>query len=114
MGIQFIQVFIPEVHPFPDIIHFCNAYYIPSQRAIVSPNQQLLFTITAESINQMMHVQPSPNETPLSISDLLDLYVKLDLAKIAQFFHTFIIEYFHTPTDSPSYVATIFHREAYI
>lgn len=27
----------PKVHPFNDIIHFCHACYIPSQRAIVAP-----------------------------------------------------------------------------
>jgi len=37
-----------EVHPFPDIVHFCHARYIPSQRDIVSIDQQLLFTITLE------------------------------------------------------------------
>jgi len=102
----------PEVHPFCDIIHFYHACYIPRQRPIGAPNQQLLFTITIESINQMMQVQPNPNETSLSISDLLDLYVKLDLAKMAQIFQTFIIEDRHTPTDSPPYATTIFSERS--
>lgn len=51
----------PEVHPFPDIVHFCHACYIPIQRAITIPNQQLLFTITSESINQMLEIESSPN-----------------------------------------------------
>ena len=29
---------LPEVHPFPDIVHFCHAYYITTERAIVAPN----------------------------------------------------------------------------
>ena len=56
----------------------------------------------------MLQIQPSPNETPLSIGDLLDLYITLDLVKIRQIFQTFIIEDRHTPTDSPPYAATIF------
>lgn len=100
-----------EVHPFPQIIHFCQACYIPSQRAIVTPDQQVLFTITAESINQMLQVQPSPNETPLSIEGLLDLYTKLYLPTTAQIFQNFIIEECHTPTESPPYVATIFSEK---
>ena len=44
----------PEVHVFPKIVHMCHACYIPSERAIMSPNQKVLFTITAESINEML------------------------------------------------------------
>lgn len=46
----------PEIHLFPDIVHFCHACYIPSQRAIIAPNQDFLFSITAESINQMLQI----------------------------------------------------------
>lgn len=63
----------PEVHPYPDIVNFCHACYIPSQRAILAPNHELLFGITAKSINQMLQVHPSPNMTPLSIGKLLDM-----------------------------------------
>ena len=101
-----------EVHPFPEIIHFCHACYVPSQRAIVTPNQQVLFTITAESINQILQVQPCPNETRLSIEGFLDLYTKLEPPRIAQIFQTFIIEECHTPKETPPYAATIFLREA--
>jgi len=59
----------------------------------------------------MLQVQPSPNETPRSIEVLLDPYTKLDLPRIAQIFQTFIIEECHTPTETPSYVATIFLRD---
>lgn len=38
----------------------------------------------------------------------MDLYGKLDLAKIAQNVKSFIIEECHNPNDSPPYVATIF------
>ena len=36
----------PQVHIFPEIVYMCHAYYIPIQRAIMSPNQKVLFTIT--------------------------------------------------------------------
>ena len=51
---NFPKYTFPEVHPFPDIVHFCHAYYVPSHRAIKTPNHEILFTITAESINQML------------------------------------------------------------
>lgn len=94
------------------MIHLCKLYYIPSQRAIVSPNQQILFTVTTESINQMLHIQPKPNEIPFSIENLLELYLKLDLPKRSHIFQTFILEEAHIPTDSPPYSATIFSERA--
>lgn len=98
----------PQVHPFPENIHFCQACYVPSQRSIVTPNQQVLFTIIAESINQMLQIKPSQNETPLCIDGLLDLYTNIDIPKKAQIIQTFIIKESHTPTNSPPYAATIF------
>jgi len=51
---NFPKYLFPQVYLFPKIIHFYQASYIPSERAIISPNQQILFTITTESINQML------------------------------------------------------------
>ena len=48
----------PEVHIFPDIVNYCHVNYIPSQRVVMSPDQTILFTITAESINEMLQLQP--------------------------------------------------------
>lgn len=44
----------PQVHVFPEIVHYYHANYISNQRAIMSPNQTILFIITAESINEML------------------------------------------------------------
>ena len=74
-----------EFHPFLDIVHFCHAWYVLSHRAIEAPNHEILFTITTESINQMLQIHPSPNLTPLSIGHMLDLYIILDQAKIKQY-----------------------------
>jgi len=98
----------PQVHIFPEIVHMCHACYIPSQRAIMSPDQKVLFTITTESINEMLQVQPGPDLTPLSIGDLLDMYTKLTPSKLAQISQTFIVEQKHIPKDAPPYVSTIF------
>ena len=45
-----------EVQIFLEIVHYCHANYIPSQRAVMSPNQTILFTITTESINEMIQI----------------------------------------------------------
>ena len=73
-----------EIHIFPKIVHCCHANYICSQRAVMSPSQTILFTITAESINEMLQLQPGQNLTPLSIGDLLDLFPMLSSARLAQ------------------------------
>jgi len=86
----------------------CYACYIPSQKTIMSHDHKVLFTITPESINEMLQLQPGPNLTPLSIGDLLDLYPKLNSTRLAQLFQTFIVEEKHIPNNPPPYVETIF------
>lgn len=97
-----------KVHIFPEIIHYCHANYIPNQRAMMSPNQTIIFTITVESINEMLQLQLGQNLTPISIGDLLDKFPKLTTAKLAEMLQTFIKEENHVPTKPPPYVATIF------
>lgn len=46
--------FLPSVCIFPDIIHQCHANYDPNLKAVMSPNQTIIFTFTAESINEML------------------------------------------------------------
>ena len=74
----------------------------------MSPDQKVLFTITTESINDMLQVQPGPNLTPLSIRYFLGQYTKLSPSKLAQLFQTFIVEDKPIPKDAPPYVSTIF------
>ena len=57
----------PSVHIFPEIIHYYHANYDPNQRAVLSPGQDVLFPITAHSINEMLHFQPDQALTPLSM-----------------------------------------------
>ena len=44
---NFPRYLLPSVHIFPKIIHYCHANYDPIQRAVLSPNQNVLFPITA-------------------------------------------------------------------
>lgn len=102
----------PQVYQFPEIIHLCQLCYFPSQRTIVSPNHQSLFTITTRSINQMLQIHPKPNEAPFSIENLIDPYLKLYLPKRSQILQTFLLEKSQVPTDNPPYFATIFSERA--
>lgn len=61
----------PSLHVFPKIVHYCQANYYPIMRAAMFPDQKVLFTITAESINEMLQLQPGENLTPLTFADRL-------------------------------------------
>lgn len=76
----------------------------------MSPNHTILFTITVESINEMLQLQPGKNLTPISIGDLLDRFPKLTTAKLAEMFQTYIVEVKHIPKDPPPYLYTIFSK----
>ena len=63
---------IPLVISFPEIIHYCHSNYDLTQRAVISPDQSVLFPITPQAINVMLHFEPGQNLTPLSIGELLE------------------------------------------
>ena len=97
-----------EVHIFPEIVHYCHTNYNPSQREVMYPSLDELFTITTKSINAMLQLQHEQNLTPLSIGNLLNQFPNLITGKIAEMFQTFIRKEKHIPKDPPPYVATIF------
>lgn len=100
----------PEVHIFPEIVHYCHTNYSPSQRAVTSPNQDVLFTNTVESINEMLQLQLGQNLIPISIRDLLGQFPKLTIARLTEIFQTFIVEEKYIPKDPPPYMWTIFPK----
>ena len=74
--------YLPSVNVFPDIIHLCCANYEPTQIAVMSPNGTVLFYITPDSINEMLHFKPNQPLAPLSMKYLLDQGCKLSSAEI--------------------------------
>lgn len=47
---------VPLTHPGQDLIRLCQKYYVPDQRSIVNAGRYILFSITAESINEMLQL----------------------------------------------------------
>lgn len=70
----------------------CQYYYVPVQRAIIAPTYDILFTITAQSIDQMMLAPDVENVAPFSLEALTQLYQKLDFAIRARSFEIFFKE----------------------
>jgi hypothetical protein len=60
----------PQIHHFPEFSLECQMHYLPNQIAIVSSSREALFTITAETIDQMMQIPKSESLSPLTIEIL--------------------------------------------
>lgn len=100
---------LPSVRIFPDIIHQCHANYNPTLRVIMSTNQTVLFTITADSIIEMLHFQPSQDLTSISLGELLEKASKMSQSELSHLCQTFMDKK-HQPKDSPRYLASFFTR----
>ena len=69
----------------------------------MNSSKEVLFTITAESINQMLQLQPDPQAIPLSIEALTKLYIGLDFPKRFMIFQTFMPLHVEIPKLNPPY-----------
>jgi len=101
---------LPSVHIFPELIHYCYAKYDPNQRAVLSPSQNVLFPITAQSINEMLQFQPGQALTPLSMAELLEKSTKLSHEELNRLCQTFMLPE-HQPKNPPPYGYTFFTDE---
>jgi hypothetical protein len=81
---------IPSVIYFPEIIHYCHSNYDLTQRAVISPDQSVLFPITPQAINVMLHFEPGQNLTPLSIGELLEKSTRLSPEEVIRRSHPWI------------------------
>jgi hypothetical protein len=97
-----------ETHHFPEFTLKCQDHYSPNQRAIISSSSETLFTITPESIDQMLKIPISDFAIPFSIESLNDLYQKLTFPQRAQIFEIFLPEDAQLPKKNPPYSSSIF------
>lgn len=74
----------------------------------MTPDHTVLFTITAESINEMLQLQPGQYLNPLSVGDQLNRFPAPISIELAQLFQTFIREEHYIPNEPPHYMWTIF------
>lgn len=100
----------PSIHIFHEIICFFHENYDPNQRAVLSPNQDVLFPITAQYINEMLNFQPDQTLTPLSMGDLLEKSTKLSQEELSHICQTFMFPY-HQLKGPPPYGYVFFTEE---
>ena len=99
--------FLLSVHVFLDIIHQCCASYDPVHRAGLSPSQIVPFSITAKSINEMIHFHSTEPLSRLSMGFLLEKASQLpnsEITRIAQMF----MKPNYQPQGPPPYLHTSF------
>lgn len=61
---------VPQSYHFPEFFLRSQASYLASKRAIIFPNGEILFTIIANSINQMPQVPHCDSLSPFSLKAL--------------------------------------------
>jgi hypothetical protein len=98
----------PQTYPFPEFVLRCQANYLPGQRAIASPTGEILFTITPETIDQMLQIPKNDSTTPFFVEALNELYQKLTFPQRAQIFEIFLPEDAQFPKKNPPYPSSIF------
>jgi hypothetical protein len=86
-----LYMFLQTYH-FSDFSLKCQAHYLPSQRANVSSSSETMFTITHETINQMLQIPRTDFASPFSIEIMNELYQKLYFPQRAQIFKIFLPE----------------------
>jgi hypothetical protein len=99
----------PQTFHFPEFTLKCQAHYLVYQRAIYSSFGETVFTITPESINQMLQIQSSYPTIMFSIEALNNLYHKLSFPQRARIFEIFLPEDAQCPKKNPPYPSSIFY-----
>jgi len=74
----------------------------------VAQNGDILFTITSESINQMLQVPQNGSLSHFSGDSLIELYQKLTFPQRARIFEIFLPENVQLPKKNPPYPASMF------
>jgi hypothetical protein len=98
----------PQTYHFPDFSLKCQAHYLPSQRDIVSLSGETLFTITPETIDQIMQIPRADSLSHLSIEILTEMYQKLYFPWRVQIFELFLPKNAQLPKKNPPYHSSIF------
>jgi len=99
--------FLFSVHVFLDIINQCCASYDSVHRAVMSPAQTVLFSITAESINEIIQFHSTEPLAPLSMGFLLEKASQLPSSEITRIAQMFMSPK-HQPKGPPPYLHTFF------
>jgi hypothetical protein len=83
-------------------------HYLPDQRVIISSTGDTFFSITPETIDQMMQVPRAESRSPLTIEILTEMYQNLSFPRRVQIFELFLPQDAQFPKKNPPYYSSIF------
>jgi len=98
-----------KTHRCLELIIKCQSCYSPQQRVVIAPVREILFTIDAKSIIQMMQAPIIEGTTPFSHEILSEMYQRLKFSKRAKTLELFVTEQTPLPSKNPPYSSSAFH-----
>ena len=98
----------PKTHSCPKFIRKCLSCYDINQRTIVTPTGEILFSINAQSIQQMMQAPTPEWAVPFSYEALKECYQKLDPASRAKSLKLSMAPDTPMPTKNPPHLLSAF------
>ena len=82
---SFLPIFkLPQVNPFPGLIHLRADSYDATQRVVLDPSGSVVFYITPEAIREMLQFKTEKKLVPLSLIDLIKQGAKMTDAQITK------------------------------
>jgi hypothetical protein len=98
----------PQIHHFPEFSLKCQVHYLPNQRAIVSSSGETLFTITPETIDQMMQIPRVGSFSPFTTEILIKMYQKLSFPQRAHIFEISLLKSAQFPKKNHPHHSSMF------
>ena len=78
---------------------------------MITQNDEIIFSISPESICQALQINPQASLHPFSIGSLMDLYKNLTFPQIVHIFECFLPKNDELPRTNPPYPVPIFPRD---
>jgi len=98
----------PQIYRALESVRKYHASYDPTQIAIISPTREIMCSINAQSIEQMLQAPTIVPTHPFSHESLIEAYQKLDFTKRAQTLEIFLAVDNPLPKRNPPYGSSIF------
>lgn len=98
----------PKTHSYPKLIRKFQSCYNPQQRVVIALAGDILFTIDAKSMIQMIQALIIEGASPFSHEILSEMYKVLDFSKRAKTLELFMTEWTPLPSKNPPYSSSSF------
>lgn len=80
------QFIFSQTHFFHELSTWCHLRYLPSKKAVIAQNNEIIFSISSESIFHGLQINLQASLHPFSSNSLMDLYKQLTFPQRAHIF----------------------------